>query len=59
MSKCNSCWYSTPVITHQYAKPTRACVYILKTGHRRPCKPGEACTVYVSRGGVVPMKKIT
>ena len=23
------------------------CAYILRTGHRRPCPPGEGCTVKV------------
>lgn len=27
------------------------CIYILITGHRRPCPPGDACTVYL------PVKK--
>ena len=25
------------------------CAYIFKTGHRRPCPPGDACTEKVSR----------
>lgn len=40
-SKCGSCKYG---YMHMNFGPY--CDYILLTGHRRPCPPGEECTAY-------------
>ena len=49
MSNCKSCVYSCPVDFGSSGNPHTACVYILHTGKRRPCRPGEECTVYKPR----------
>lgn len=33
-----------------YGKETRTCDYILRTKHRRPCRPGYDCTVKSKTG---------
>ena len=45
-SKCDGCRFSVPVAFGEGDELMRACVYILRRGHRRPCPPGDACTVY-------------
>ena len=39
---CSNCFY--------YGKLAgiRCCKYFLETGERRPCKPGEGCTVKIA-----------
>ena len=44
-SNCDNCVYSG-VIT---GLSTRCCNYFLVTSQRRPCPPGEGCTVKVGR----------
>ncbi len=44
--KCGGCRFSIPVYIGDGEELLRACVYILRTGRRRPCPPGEACRVY-------------
>lgn len=39
-TRCRSCYYGTQ------AGGLYACVYIVETGERRPCKAGPDCTVY-------------
>ncbi len=43
--KCGGCRYSVPVYIGDGDELMTACVYILRTGKRRPCPPGEGCTV--------------
>ncbi len=44
--KCDGCRFSIPVYMGDGEELLRACVYILRTGHRRPCPPGEQCRVF-------------
>lgn len=44
--RCMSCRYSVQVDVGLDCEMLTACVYILKKFERRPCPPGEACTVY-------------
>ncbi len=48
--KCNRCLYSCPVNVGDDCEMLRACVYILIKSEKRPCKPGNGCTVYEPRG---------
>lgn len=49
---CATCFY------HSKCAGMVCCGYLNKTGHRRPCDPGEACTVRVPyRRGHYPRKK--
>jgi hypothetical protein len=41
---CDDCWYCCKL-----ADGLRCCNYLLKTNHRRPCPPGEGCTVKIKR----------
>ena len=43
---CEGCRFSVPVYIGDGDELMTACVYILRTGHRRPCPPGERCTAY-------------
>ncbi len=43
---CRSCVFSCEVNVGEEREMLRACVYILHTGHRRPCPAGKGCTVY-------------
>ncbi len=47
--KCNKCLYSCPVNVGDECEMLRACVYILIKCEKRPCGPGDACTVYEPR----------
>lgn len=40
---CDNCYYS------RKAGETRYCAYLFMTNQRRPCDPGEGCTVKVAR----------
>ena len=44
-SYCDNCVYSSLL----NGLNTRCCNYFLATGQRRPCPPGEGCTVKVGR----------
>lgn len=44
-SYCDNCVYSCVL----NGLATRCCNYFLATGQRRPCPPGEGCTVKVGR----------
>ena len=52
---CDDCVYGG-VIT---GLKTRCCNYFLATGQRRPCPPGEGCTVKVGRKVNRRRKKVT
>lgn len=43
---CEGCRFAVPVYMGDGDELLTACVYILRQGHRRPCPPGEGCTVY-------------
>lgn len=43
---CDGCRYAIPVYIGDGEELMSACVYILRTGHRRPCPPGAGCQVY-------------
>ena len=43
---CGGCRFAVPVYMGDGEELLGACVYILRTGRRRPCPPGGACTVY-------------
>jgi len=47
--QCKRCCYSCPVDAGEDGRMLTACVYILHTGKRRPCKPEKDCTVYKPR----------
>lgn len=49
--KCNKCCYSQAVNVGEEREMLRACVYILMHYEKRPCPPGEDCTVYTPRRG--------
>lgn len=40
---CNGCIYNRPLCSSSHE--ATYCAYILITGRRRPCPPGEGCTV--------------
>ena len=42
---CGSCRFAVPVYMGDGEDLMTACVYILRTGKKRPCPPGGACTV--------------
>lgn len=44
--KCDTCIYSRQVQAGLDLNMIRCCAYILVHHKRRPCPPGEACTVY-------------
>lgn len=47
--KCRRCRYSYLVDLGENGDMLRACVYIAKTGVRRPCPAGPGCTVWEPR----------
>ncbi len=49
MAKCESCRYSFQADIGEEGRLLTACVYILRTGTRRPCPYGRGCTVYRRR----------
>ncbi len=49
MAKCKSCRYSFLADIGEEGKLLTACVYILRTGSRRPCPFGRDCTAYRRR----------
>ena len=44
---CDSCKFCTMAQDPSTEGFMNACIYILRTGHKRPCPPGELCTVRV------------
>lgn len=44
--KCRRCRFAVPVYMGDGDELLTACVYILRTGKRRPYPPGEDCRVY-------------
>ena len=50
-ARCGGCRYGVPVYIGDGEELLTACVYILRTGKRRPCPPGEACWAYESAEG--------
>lgn len=45
MGACDNCFYCGRI----YGRGPRCCLYMLMTFERRPCPPGEGCTVKVER----------
>ena len=45
---CEGCRYSVPIYMGDGDELMDCCVYILRTGRKRPCIPGAGCTVYES-----------
>lgn len=43
---CARCRFGIPVYMGDGEELLTACVYILRTGRRRPCPPGEGCVAY-------------
>ncbi len=50
-AKCNDCIYARTVNHADDRALMKACVYILLRYEKRPCPPGELCTVYERRRG--------
>ena len=42
-SNCDNCYYCKKLNADRY------CAYLLMTNQKRPCEPGEGCTVKVPR----------
>jgi len=49
--RCRGCRYSFYADVGEEGAMLRACEYILQRGERRPCPPGEKCTVFEPRRG--------
>lgn len=47
--RCRTCRYAVWVDVGLDQEMLRACTYILRHGMKRPCPPGEECTVYKPR----------
>ena len=43
---CIGCRFAAPVYMGDGEELLTACVYLLRTGHRRPCPPGDGCRVF-------------
>ena len=43
---CEGCRYCVPIYIGDGDELLNCCVYILRKGSKRPCKPGAECTVY-------------
>lgn len=50
--RCKKCIYRTP-----FEKVGWACYYIMHTGHRRPCEPGDKCTEFTEGRPLRPPKE--
>ena len=48
-NRCSKCRYSFVSAAVEDNKYLPACIYILKTGKRRPCEAGENCVVFEKR----------
>lgn len=44
--RCAECRFAVPVYMGDGDELLTACVYILRTGHKRPCPAGAACSVF-------------
>lgn len=44
-NNCDNCVYYAKMRSGSH----RYCTFLFRTGHRRPCPPGEGCTVKVGR----------
>lgn len=44
--RCAACRFDMPVYIGDGDELLTACVYILRTGHKRPCPAGDACSVF-------------
>ena len=44
--RCGRCRFAVPVYMGDGDELLTACVYILRTGRRRPCPPGDGCQVF-------------
>ncbi len=44
--KCRQCRYRVSVNIGWEQEMLEACTYILWSGRKRPCPPGDGCTVY-------------
>ena len=42
---CEGCRFSSPIYMGDRDELMKCCVYILRTGRKRPCIPGAGCTV--------------
>ena len=42
-NNCDNCFY----YRRTYSGGLRYCAYLFVTGHRRPCPPGDGCTVKI------------
>ena len=49
--ECAGCRFAVPVYMGDGEELLTACVYILRTGKKRPCPPGRECTVREPAGG--------
>ena len=54
-SNCDNCVYSGSI----HGSYLRCCNYFLATNQRRPCPPGEGCTVKVGREVKRRKKKVS
>ena len=43
---CRGCRFSIPLYIGDGDELLNCCVYILRTGKKRPCIPGAGCSVY-------------
>ena len=48
--RCRRCRFSCEVNVGEDGQMLVACTYVLQGQGRRPCPPGEACTVFEERG---------
>lgn len=48
--RCAACRYNLPVYIGDGDELLTACVYILRTGRKRPCPAGDACSVFEPAG---------
>lgn len=44
--RCAGCRYAVPIYMGDGDELMTACVYILRTGRRRPCPPGDGCRAF-------------
>ena len=47
---CQGCRFSVPIYIGDGDELLNCCVYILRTGRKRPCISGAGCTVYEPAG---------
>ncbi len=44
--RCAQCRFGIPIYMGDGDELMTACVYILRTGHKRPCPAGDGCAVF-------------